>query len=117
MLDEAILKTGEEGRGRDYPGSFVSKSRAARGALFLDGRHGKFSKRRDVVEFGPYRRIDDQASRTEDGGPDLDNAVSTFVVRSRPSARAGAPLYWVRKVRVIGFAEVFLALPACGTVS
>ena len=37
----------------------------------------------------------------------MENAVSTLVVRARPGSAAGAPAYWVRKVRVVGLPEVF----------
>ena len=92
--------------GRGYPGTRMPSTLAGRVAEFRYTSPGRCSQRRDVVEFGRYRRIDDPESEG-DGGPDLDNAVSTLVVRALPSKRAGAPAYWLRKVYVIGLAEVF----------
>ena len=108
LRSAAILATGPSGMGQEYRGTCVGKDRAARGALFEASEPRRFSGQRDVVEFGPYRRIDDaESAGIEDGGPDLDNAVSTLVVRAHESSRAGAPKYWVRKVRVISLPEVF----------
>ena len=58
LRDEEILRRGEEGMGRNYPGTWVGATRAARGAEFEASPY-----RRDVFEFGAYRRVDDEASK------------------------------------------------------
>ena len=83
--------------GLGYPGTSLASTSAARGAEF------RRSPRRDVVDFGRYSI----SSPQPEGGPDLDNAVSTLVARAFPSSRAGAPKYWLRRVHVITLAEVF----------
>lgn len=78
--------------GSDYNGSFVECSSAARGAAFRDRDSGKLSDLRDVVDFGDYYKVDQRR-----GCPDLENAVSTIVVRSLPCS--------IRPLQHIGFAR------------
>ena len=103
LVDEGILASGLAGMGQDQAGTYVRRTSAARGAEFsLMARPTFWGKLRDVVDFGPYLT----ASPQPEGGPNLDDAVSTLVVRAFPSSREGAPEYWLRKVWVITLAEV-----------
>ena len=104
LLDARILLAGEKGMGLDFPGTRLAATFAARTAEFENSALGKCSKRRDVVEFGLGH---DVFATKLDGKPDLNNAVSTVVVRALPGKREGAPDYWLRSVRVITLAEVF----------
>ena len=91
-----------------YPGTMIQKSFAARGASFNRSELRGRSQRRDVIDFGQafvdYSEIQDDITE----GPDLDNAVSTLVVRALPgTGHGGKAKYWARSVRVITFPEVF----------
>ena len=91
-----------------YPSTMIQKTFAARGASFNRSESRGRSQRRDVVDFGQacvdYNEIQDDITE----GPDLDNAVSTLVVRALPgTGHGGKAKYWVRSVRVITFPEVF----------
>ena len=86
----------------------IQKSFAARGASFTRSDRRGRSQRRDVIDFGQakvdYSEIQDDITE----GPDLDNAVSTLVVRALPgTGHGGKAKYWARSVRVITFPEVF----------
>ena len=75
--------------GKDYPGTHIPKTFADR----LQKFHCDFeicSQRRVVYEFGNYI-FENEYAGDDEGGPDLDNAVSTLVVHARPSEIAGAP--------------------------
>ena len=91
-----------------YPSTMIQKTFAARGASFTRSDRRGRSQRRDVIDFGQakvdYAEIQDDITE----GPDLDNAVSTLVVRALPgTGHGGKAKYWVRSVRVITFPEVF----------
>ena len=88
--------------GSAYHGACVERSSAARCAAFQERDSGEFSDLRDVVDFGDYYKVDQRR-----GGPDLDNAVSTLVVRSLPCSDPTAPAYWFRKVKVPTLAEAY----------
>ena len=86
----------------------IQKSFAARGASFTRSDRRGRSQRRDVMDFGhakvDYNEIQDDITE----GPDLDNAVSTLVVRALPgTGRGGKAKYWARSVQVITFPEVY----------
>ena len=95
--------------GKDFPGTvlpstFGERLREFRASTLLTMQCSV--PRRIAFEFGKYFREDDRDSRGYDCGPDLENAVSTLVVRARPSEQAGVPKYWLRRVCVITLAEV-----------
>ena len=96
--------------GKDYPGTVLPRTFEERLDAFRASEPLRMcSQRRNVYEFGKYFRLDDRLSEVRsgsEGGPDFDNAVSTLVVRARPSKQAGAPKYWLRRVCVITLAEV-----------
>ena len=103
LVDEGILASGLAGMGQDQAGTHIRRTSLCRGGEFgLLARPTFWGKLRDVVDFGPYLT----ASPQPEGGPNLDDAVSTLVVRAFPSSREGAPEYWLRKVWVITLAEV-----------
>ena len=94
--------------GQSFPGTKVGKTFADRSEEFWDSPRRESSQWRDVVDFGQacvdYNEIQDDITE----GPDLDNAVSTLVVRALPgTGHGGKAKYWVRSVRVITFPEVF----------
>ena len=109
--------------GYSIPGTRIRKTFAARGAEFLDSEPRSCSQRRDVVDFMPAFVASDhiyeagsQPSSADDSrvggfcnhGPDLNNAVSTLVVRALPGGGVEhRPKYYARSVRVITLAEVF----------
>ena len=87
----------------DYAGTWVFKTTVARSAEFYATKEVDldYEGTRKVFEFGSFIGpfyIDSE------GEPELDDAVSTLVVRGTPGNRAK---YWVRRVNVITFAEVF----------
>ena len=102
LFDKEIQGSGESGIGSDYNGTLVERSSAARGAAFRERDIGELSDVRDVVDFGDYYKVDQTR-----GGPDLDSAVSTLVVRLLPCSDPTAPGYWFRKVEVLTLAEAF----------
>ena len=102
LVDSEIMRAGEAGMGLDYNGTRVESTSAARGAAFSKRDRGRCSNVRDVVDFGSYYAVPQSG-----GGPDLNNAVSTLVVRALPSTSSDAPQYWLRKVKIITLAEVF----------
>jgi hypothetical protein len=103
LSESTILEWGEVGMGRDFPGTLLQTTAAARGAAFLKSEIGFCSGRRSVEDFGSSYTLSTRSC----GRPDLDNAVSTLVVRGCSSSEVGASLYWLRRVRVITLAEVF----------
>ena len=102
LVDSEIMCAGEAGMGLDYNGTLVESTSAARGAAFSKRHAGRCRCIRDVVDFGSYYAVPQSG-----GGPDLNNAVSTLVVRALPSTSSDAPKYWLRKVKVISLAEAF----------
>ena len=111
--------------GYSIPGTRIRKTVAARGAEFLESKPRSCSQRRDVVDFMPayvnmvnlIYKADIQPSSADDSrvrgfcnhGPDLNNAVSTLVVRALAGEAFAEirPKYWARSVRVITLPEVF----------
>ena len=95
--------------GKSYPGTRIGKTFAARGAEFQQSERRIRSQRRDVVDFGPAFVANYQVASVDlDDGPDLNNAVSTLVVRALPGGGSeDRPKYWARSVRVITLPEVF----------
>ena len=88
--------------GNSYPGTTIGRTFAARGAEFQQSDRGRCSQRRDVVDFGQSVVL----GANDDGGPDLDNAVSTLVVRAMPGSKKGSPKFWARRVHVITLPEI-----------
>ena len=108
--------------GYSNPGTRIRKTFAARGAEFLETEKRSCSQRRDVVDFLPAYVSSDQVYAADiqqsaddnrvgglcNHGPDLNNAVSTLVVRALPGGGVEhRPKYYARSVRVITLAEVF----------
>ena len=107
--------------GYSNPGTRIRKTFAARGAEFLETEKRSCSQRRDVVDFLPafvandqiydadiQQSADDRVGGLCNHGPDLNNAVSTLVVRALPGGGVEhRPKYYARSVRVITLAEVF----------
>ena len=109
LRHEGILACGEKCMGLNFPGTSIGRTKAARGAEFVESKARDISGMRDVFEFGEWNRADDNLSM-DTPGPDLNNAVSTLVVRARVGDTPlpdTAPKYWVRKVRIIGLPELY----------
>ena len=109
LRHDGILACGEKCMGLNFPGTSIGRTKAARGAEFVESKARDTSGMRDVFEFGEWDRVDDNLSM-DTPGPDLNSAVSTLVVRTRVGDTPlpdTAPKYWVRKVRIIGLPELY----------
>ena len=91
---------GENGLGLNYPGTKIGKTKAARSAEFRNRGQVVFEKGRAVMEYGLYRHFQNADT---DGEPELDDAVSTLVVRGTPGKKVK---YWLRNVHVVSLVEV-----------
>ena len=117
LRDVDILIAGEEGMGKSCKCTKIEATSAARGAAFEERKHklrheemlsgGSWAP---VEDFGTRYKLSCRAEGDEDfEAPDLNNAVSTLVVRSmKPAGRQHfvPTKYWLRRVRVITLAEV-----------
>ena len=88
----------EVGMGYGYAGCRICKTQEDRTVEFYNSRDGPLG-RRTVMEYGVRAPCQDSLDQ-----PDLNNAVSTIMVRGTPG---GKVLYWLREVRVLTLAEVF----------
>ena len=84
----------------NYAGTCIAQTTAARSAEFYASKEVGHEGTRKVFEFGSFIGPFDTDS---EGEPELDDAVSTLVVRGTPGKRTK---YWVRRVQVITLAEV-----------
>jgi len=103
LLESTIAEWGEVGMGRDFAGTRLQRTAAARGAAYVKREIDHCSRRRSVEDFGSSYTL----STLSCGRPDLNNAVSTLVVRGVASNQVGASLYWLRRVHVITLPEVY----------
>ena len=92
---------GENGMGNKYDGTTIGVTHADRAQEFYKSHSGFKTQRRLVTEFGPTQKSDDLDGNLQ---PDINSAVSTFVVRGKKGSEV---LYWLRQVRVITLPEVY----------
>jgi hypothetical protein len=103
LLESIIAEWGEVGMGSEFAGTRLQRTAAARGAAYVKREIDHCSRRRSVEDFGSSYTL----STLSCGRPDLNNAVSTLVVRGVASNQVGASLYWLRRVHVITLPEVY----------
>ena len=107
----AVLLELEKSGQLTYEGTTIGRTQQQRTQEFYASRYAWSEEthirygQRTLMEFGQVKR---PVARGQDGQPDLDDAMSTLIVRGAGPPGQSTPRYWLRKVHVITLSELLM---------